>query len=255
MKKIRYILLIMIFTFFFFPNNIIAEETLKVIFTTSFAQNVNIEEIDSIYVMMDDASPKSYDIELTNEEEYRYELAGLINGNIQINDIFVNRDYSGKYTISYAKNQISANEVEIKINVSLSAPKVSTTVKVNDAVLSDIFGDRYVERITEVLPSFGTEEGYDESKITSGNNSSSSNPTSNSSGNNSSQGTTTNSYGQTDQEVEEQKKKLEEDREELEKQENIEKRNKIYTILLIVLILILLIAIVFVAIKFANANK
>lgn len=260
MKKNRFLILITVFSFLFLPCNILAIETVKVVFNTTFENGVDSNSIKGISIMMDDNGANSYDnIALTKDNNYKYEINGLLNGNIQINDMFVLNDNSGKYDIKYEQNRKSVNEIEIRIIVSLANKQENTTtIKVNEAVLGDIFGDKYVEKHTQVIPSYGTDEGYTPPAhpIEDDKTSNASTTTSNSTnGNGSSNEPTTNEYGQTDKDLEEQKKKLEESRKEAKKQEEIDKRNNIYTIILIAVIIILIIAIIFVIIKFANANK
>lgn len=259
MKKICSLIIIVLTSFFFIPGNIYAIDTLKVSFKTNFSSDIDIDNIGSIIIMMDDASNKSHDIELTRDNNYSYEIPGLINGRVNIDMIFVERDYSGKYDITYKKNNISANELEIAIDVNLSIknPSTNTTNKVNDAILADIFGDKYVEKITEPLDEMGTEEGYDENNIptNNGSNTSTSPSSGNSSTSNVNGDTTTNSNGDTQADIEKRSSRLEEQRKKAQKEEEVEKRNNLYKIILIVAILVLLIAIIFVAIKFANANK
>lgn len=253
MEKLKSLVIIILLSFFLLPSDALAIETLSVSFKTSFSENIDIDNLGSILIMMDDASPKSYDLELNSENNFSYELSGLINGEIKINSLFVARDFSGKYDLSYERKNISANEIEITVNVRLNTPKENTTTaKVNDAIFADIFGQKYVDQITEPIESAGTEDGYDEKHTVDMNTNNSNNSTTN---NNIIGGSTTNSYGQTDSDLIEQSKKIEEQRKELEKEEAIEKRNNLYTIILIVVILILIVVIIFVAIKFANANK
>lgn len=234
------ILLIITFMMFIFIPSVRAEENMKVIFNTSFEEQIDIDKIDEIFIMMDDVNLKDYEIVLEKKDNFRFELNNLPQGDVVINSITVSRDYTVNYDYQYAITKTSEEEM----NISLLVTQIQKDPNRKKVQITQ-------EEIAEIL-------GYDPLKL---NNSTTSTPITTTTENNnpdepidiSPNKTTTESTTTTmdKQEI------LAQEKEEAakERKEEQKKRNKIYLIVIIIFIAVLLVAGVIAGIKIANANK
>ena len=259
MKHFKYLIIILAMAVLS-PLVTLAAGNTKVTFTTVFSEDINFEAIDEIIIMMDDSEENNYDTSLAYDHDFTYTQENLPNGNIIINDMYVLKDNNGIYNLTYEKKVISDTEVNIQIKVTKNKQKETTTVHVNEAVLGDVFGDDYVNRHTQTIGEYATDEEMP--KITSNTQNTSpngettnSNGTTNSNDPSNTTSQTTNEYGQTDEDISKNSANIAREKAEKEKEENIKKRNKIYSYILIAFIIIILIVIIFVMIKFKRANK
>lgn len=241
----RKLLLIFVFLMVIFIPSVRADENMKVIFNTSFEEKIDINKIDEIFIMMDDANLKDYEIVLEKKDNFRFELNNLPQGDVVINSITVSRDYTVNYDYQYAITKTSEEEM----NISLLVTQVQKDPNRKKVQITQ-------EEIAEML-------GYDPLKLN--NTGTTSTPITSNESENTSQAnpddpvdispnkTTTESTTTTmdKQEI------LAQEREEeaKERKEEQKKRNKIYLIVIIIFIAILLVVGVIAGIKIANANK
>ncbi len=95
MKK-KIILTIAFMLIIFIPN-VRAEGNMKVIFNTSFEEQIDINKIEEIYIMMDDINGQRYDIVLRHKDNFSQSVDNVPNGDIIINSVNVSRDYTVEY--------------------------------------------------------------------------------------------------------------------------------------------------------------
>lgn len=220
-----------------------AEGNMKVIFNTSFEEQIDINKIDEIFIMMDDANLKDYEIVLQHDKNFRFELDNLPVGDIVINSITVSRDYTVDYDYQYAITKTSDEEMII----SLLVTKVSKDPNRKKVEVSN-------EYIAEIL-------GYDPLKITTDDidtNTSiteSSNVTTSTPIDNDDPIVITSSNSTPSTKNEEEIKELEKIKQEEEKKQEQSKRKSIYLMILLVVIAVVIIIGIIAGVKIANANK
>lgn len=114
----RKLLLIFVFLMVIFIPSVRADDNMKVIFNTSFEEKIDINKIDEIFIMMDDANLKDYEIVLEKKDNFRFELNNLPQGDVVINSITVSRDYTVNYDYQYAITKTSEEEMNISLLVT-----------------------------------------------------------------------------------------------------------------------------------------
>lgn len=242
----RKILLIFILFMLIFIPSVRAEDNMKLIFNTSFEEEIILEKIDKIFIMMDDVNRKDYELVLQKKDNFHLELNNLPSGDIQINSINVARDYTVEYDYQYAITKTSEEEM----TVSLLVTKVEKDPNRQKVQISK-------EEIAAML-------GYDPLNIVSSGVVTSSTNTTNSTTTNSTiidpdepvdinpnKTTTSSTTTLSEQEIREQ----ESEKKEEEKKESQKKRNSIYLIVILAVLAIIIVIGIIVGIKIANANK
>ncbi len=241
MKK-KILLTIALITIIFIPC-VKAEGTMKVIFNTSFEEQIDINKIEDIYVMMDDINIKGYNLVLKHKDNFYLELNNVPVGDIKITSITVSRDYTVDY--EYETNITKTSEEETV--VSILVKKVNKDPNRKKANVT-------YEYIAEVL-------GYDPLKITSSTSNNTNTTTNNSSSttsepiNNDEPIVITSSSSTTTTQSEYELKEIEEAKKEEEKKEEQAKRKSIYLLILLCIIAAIIIIGIIIGIKIANANK
>lgn len=220
---------------------------MKVIFNTSFEEQIDINKIEDIYVMMDDINEKDYDIVLKHKDNFRLELNNVPSGDIKINSITVSRDY----TVDYDYDTIITKNNEEETVVSILVKKVE-----KDPNRKKV--DVTYEYIAEIL-------GYDPTKITTNdsNNINTTNSTTNANSSTTPSSPTesdepiviTSSSSTTTTKSEYELKEIEEAKKEEEKKQEQSKRKSIYLLILLVVIAAIIILGIVIGVKIANANK
>lgn len=243
MKKI---LLTITFMLLIFIPGVKAEGNMKVIFNTSFEEQIDINKIEDIYVMMDDINEKDYNLVLKHKDNFHLELNNIPAGDVIINSINVSRDYTVEYDY---ETTITKNSEEETV-VSILVKKVIKDPNRKKANITN-------EYIAEVL-------GYDPLGITT--NGTNTPDTTTISNNNPTTGSQTNpddpvvitsssSTDHTSTMSENEIKEIEKKKQEEEKQQEQSKRKSIYLMILLVVIAAIIIIGILVGIKIANANK
>ncbi len=240
----RKILLTIALMMLIFIPSVKAEGNMKVIFNTSFEEQIDINKIEKIYIMMDDSNEKDYEIVLERKDNFRVELNNIPSGDVIINSVTVSRDY----TVDYDYDTIITKNNEEETVVSILVKKVEKDPNRKKP-------DVTYEYIAGVL-------GYDPLSITT-TNQTTTNMTTNASNsetpsepiNNDEPIVITSSSSTTTTKSESELKEIEETKKEEEKKEEQTKRKSIYLLILLVVIAAILIIGVLVGIKIANANK
>lgn len=228
------ILLIITFMMIIFIPSVRAEGNMKVIFNTSFEEQIDINKIEKIFVMMDDEEQKDYEIVLEYKDNFRFELNNLPQGDIIINSITVSRDYTVNYDYQYAITRTSEEETNVSILVTkVTKDENRKKVQVSNEYIAEILGYDPLK----VMNPTTTTESIDNKTTSSPSNSDDgpvvigSMPT-----------TTTITKSETEIKEEEQKQEQ-------------EKRKSIYLMILLIFMAAIIIIGVVIGIKIANANK
>lgn len=241
----RKILLAIIFLTIIFIPSVRADGNMKVIFNTSFEEQIDINKIDEIFIMMDDVNRKDYQLVLYKKDNFHLELNNLPNGDIVINSINVARDYTVEYDYDYTITKPSEEEMVVsllvtKIEKDPNRPKVN----IDKEKIAEMLGYDPLNNPTNGIFTSPS----DENTTTSSSEVPSDpdepvdiNPNK----------TTSSSTTLSEQEIE----KIENEKKEEEREEAKKKRNSIYLVVILVIIAIILVVGVIVGIKIANANK
>lgn len=220
-KKI--LLIIVILNLLFIPQIRALENNTTVNFSVSFEESIDINKIEKIFIMMDDAKGQDYEVVLERNDNFNLELKE-IDGDVTINSISVYQDYLLEYEFEDNVIRESENEVSVKIVVRqvIKDPNKEPS-SIDENLVKEILGDKTTSKsstttTTEVIIPSKDNEGT----ITK-------NP-------------------EEEKEMEEQQK--------IDKQkENQAKRNSIYKIILVLFLTIIIIIILVAIVKIANANK
>ncbi len=237
----RKILLTITLMMIIFIPNVRAEGNMKVIFNTSFEEQINVDKIDKIFIMMDDANRKDYELVLKHQDNFRFELDNLPQGDIYINSITVSRDYTVEYDYKYAITKTSEEET----NVSLLVTKVEKDPNRKRVQITQ-------EEIAEML-------GYDPLKLNTNQTTTSKK----------SEETSTNSVNpdepvdinphkessKTTTQSQKELTALEEEQKAEERKEEQKKRNSIYLYVVLAFLAVIIVFAIIAGIKIANANK
>lgn len=223
-KKI--LLIIVTLNLLFIPHIRALENNTTVNFSVSFEENIDIDKIDKIFIMMDDAEGQDYEIVLERKNNFNLELDN-VGGDVIINSIVINQDYLVEY--EFEDNIIYESDTELSVKILVRAAEKNSNkdpVAIDEEALKRIFGNNVNSNSTTttttevIIPSPNDKTTTTEIK----------------------------------EEIDEEKLKEEQQKQD-EHQVNQIKRNNIYKIVLVLFLLIIIIFILFAAIKIANANK
>lgn len=239
----RKIILIFIFLMFIFIPSVRAEDNMKVIFNTSFEEQIDLDDIDAIYIMMDDANHKDYQIVLRKKNNFYSELTNLPSGVIYLNSLSVAKDYTVDYDIEYVITQTSDEEMVVSLLVKkIEKDPNRERVQITEEELAEMLGYDPLSIVTS-----DTTTSISTTTTTTEDDNDSNEPIDISPN----RTTTTATSTLTDEEIKAQEK----EQEALEKEEASKKRNHIYLIVILVIVAIILVFGIITGVKIANANK
>lgn len=225
MKKILMIIVLIILIPFFSISALENDMTIK--FSASFEENIDIDKIEKIFIMMDDATGQDYEIVLEKDKDFSLEMKNITNGDVVINSIFIYQDFLANYEFEENIIRESDNELDVKIIVRQAIKDANKEpAVVDDNTLKRILG-------TNTTNNIETTTTTKEIIIPSNDNSK-----------------TTTKIEQEEAKAAEEAKKQEET-----KKKNQDKREYIYKIIFSIILLIALVFILIGMLKIANANK
>ncbi len=244
MEMKKKILLIITFMMLLIIPGVKAEGNMKVIFNTSFEEQIDINKIDKIFIMMDDVNRKDYEIVLEHKDNFHLELNNIPQGNVDIASITVSRDYTVGYDYEETITRVSDEETVVSI-------LVKKVIKDPNRKKVDITND-YIAEVLGLDPmNLPTTNNNTTNKIPDSSSSTTSIPTTS----NNDPVVITSSEPTTTTLSEEEIKKIEKKKREEDKKQGQQKRKSIYLIVLLVVIAVIIVGGVIVGIKIANANK
>ncbi len=196
---------------------------------TSFAPDVTMSEVNSLVVLFDDATDRTFDLSLEKNANYQLIINNVATGDIDFSLAMVAGDYKSKYIV---EPTITPNENnELYIDLLVKVREVNTEQVIVDENLWNYIEDpennpypyNTITESTTKNPTNSEGEVIIPNEVTTSR-------------------TIENNEVRTTSSLQEQKKR-------------IQRKNKIYVVLLGIIGIILTIVIIYVTIKFMRANK